>query len=767
MVKSTKSDKSILSAIILIIILAVCFAAAFGGVNKVAESSCADTLGETADNLALRVENSLQCDLEEMEVIADMLCVYRATEVAEYASYLNSFKQHRSICSLAVLLPDDEIIYPARPKFVFDGTPHFETEKTLAPYISERCGGENKYIYYAQPLCFSGDNDVGGILYGFIDLTSFPELFSTPVYDGQCQEYIIDGKNGDFLMDTWHDELGNMMALGERETKPGYDAHDMKSDVANGIGGYVVFRSKTTGEFFHSAYRPVGAGRFSVMITVPEGVVFADAEKIKRIFLVVAAADLVALAVYFFVLLAGVRKRERKSEMQLAKTVYMYDIQKILFEAYKDPGLLIRALKKTAEAASAEGAMLVSFNPSSAGDVYVWHSERSKLSANISAEDLCNKKDIIDRMKRGENVTLNGSDYEDTVKKGVRSTLLTPVLDNDAELVGILGVANVRYDNEENAELLEGISRDFMMALHDMESHKLIIKMGTIDPVTGLKNRAAYQGATKEFALINKGLICCVYIDANGLHELNNSLGHAAGDAMLRFVAAKLKAMFGEDVFRIGGDEFIVFLFDIESEKIEEMLRTLTDSIEQGGYSVSAGYSLLEAPVRIDRLVSAAEQQMYASKHLYYSEKKNVEKAREMNKKLERILLEKKDSDHFLKIIASYFLGVYVVNLVTDETRTIYVPDYFRKMLSRTDYKFSDALRLYAKEYVVPEDNDEFLKLFNYSSIERAFDDDGVLEIAYSKPNGDTINVRVFKSEDYTADKKETFWLFELHNNNN
>ncbi len=328
----------------------------------------------------------------------------------------------------------------------------------------------------------------------------------------------------------------------------------------------------------------------------------------------------------------------------------------------------------------------------------------------------------------------------------------------------ILGIANLKHENEESAELLEGISRDFMMALHDMASHKLIIKMGTIDSMTGLKNRAAYQNALKEFALINKGLICCIYIDANGLHDLNNSLGHAAGDAMLRYVAASIKSAFGEDTFRIGGDEFTAFLLDETPENVENMIHTLTAHIEEHGYSISAGCTIMQAPVRTDRLVSAAEQEMYTAKHRYYSQKKNAEKAREMNKKLERILLGKKDSDHFLKIIASYFLGVYVVNLLTDDTRTTYVPDYFSEMLRQTDYKFSEALRLYAKKYVVAEDNEKFLKLFDYSAMECAFSD-GALEIVYNKSNGDTINVRVFKSEDYSSEKKETFWLFDMHNN--
>ena len=52
----------------------------------------------------------------------------------------------------------------------------------------------------------------------------------------------------------------------------------------------------------------------------------------------------------------------------------------------------------------------------------------------------------------------------------------------------------------------------------------------------------------------------CVYIDANGLHELNNERGHEAGDLMLRFVAESLMEQFPKgSLCRVGGDEFVVF----------------------------------------------------------------------------------------------------------------------------------------------------------------------------------------------------------------
>ena len=50
-----------------------------------------------------------------------------------------------------------------------------------------------------------------------------------------------------------------------------------------------------------------------------------------------------------------------------------------------------------------------------------------------------------------------------------------------------------------------------------------------------------------------------VYIDVVGLHEINNHLGHKAGDGMLCAVAGAMQRMFPlADTYRIGGDEFVV-----------------------------------------------------------------------------------------------------------------------------------------------------------------------------------------------------------------
>ncbi len=58
-------------------------------------------------------------------------------------------------------------------------------------------------------------------------------------------------------------------------------------------------------------------------------------------------------------------------------------------------------------------------------------------------------------------------------------------------------------------------------------------KMATTDLLTNLKNRNAYEQILSQYNSKLPDSLSCIYADANGLHELNNSQGHAAGDRML------------------------------------------------------------------------------------------------------------------------------------------------------------------------------------------------------------------------------------------
>ena len=139
------------------------------------------------------------------------------------------------------------------------------------------------------------------------------------------------------------------------------------------------------------------------------------------------------------------------------------------------------------------------------------------------------------------------------------------------------------------------------------------------DLLTGLLNRNSYEKNVGDYPGRCRKSLTCIYIDANGLHALNDSKGHAAGDEILRTVAGALRDRFEEkDVYRIGGDEFVVFARDEDMESIRDKLEEAGGYLAERGYHVSIGLCRQERPIDMDALVKQAEAHMYTEKDCYY-----------------------------------------------------------------------------------------------------------------------------------------------------
>ncbi|MBR5337828.1 MAG: GGDEF domain-containing protein [Lachnospiraceae bacterium] len=140
------------------------------------------------------------------------------------------------------------------------------------------------------------------------------------------------------------------------------------------------------------------------------------------------------------------------------------------------------------------------------------------------------------------------------------------------------------------------------------------------DTLTKLKNRYYYERQLEVYADMDYESITCIYIDVNGLHEVNNEKGHEAGDDMLRRVALYISKIWGdENSYRIGGDEFVVFVFDKEKEDITGDVEGFGKALSTYGYSASVGYARGTGKVDdIQDLIRDAETEMYKAKKDHY-----------------------------------------------------------------------------------------------------------------------------------------------------
>ena len=221
------------------------------------------------------------------------------------------------------------------------------------------------------------------------------------------------------------------------------------------------------------------------------------------------------------------------------------------------------------------------------------------------------------------------------------------------------------------------------------------------DPLTGLLNRRRFERDLEWWGRNRPEALTCVYIDVVGLHEINNHLGHKAGDGMLCAVAGAMQRMFPlADTYRIGGDEFVVLWADHTGEQGAEAAARIKALLRESNYEISVGVHQIEPDENLEDGVDRAENAMRRDKEAYYRETGNLDQMRVLNEKLERILVEKRDMDMFLRAIAPRYIGVYAVDNDTGRMRSIVIPDRFRRIVKEAKGLFSPALARYAEEVV-------------------------------------------------------------------
>lgn len=174
--------------------------------------------------------------------------------------------------------------------------------------------------------------------------------------------------------------------------------------------------------------------------------------------------------------------------------------------------------------------------------------------------------------------------------------------------------------------LLEGKTLQFVMVKDVTEAKnkgKREYYLAYHDILTGLSNRAAFEIKIQEL-ISRKEMFDLVLLDLNKLKQINDTLGHQAGDHAIRYLATILQEAAGTEhhTARLGGDEFVLLLTIDKTESIIKQIRKqlaipmkLSNS-EQMTLSASIGISRYPLDGEImDELYSVADKRMYEEKH--------------------------------------------------------------------------------------------------------------------------------------------------------
>ncbi len=253
----------------------------------------------------------------------------------------------------------------------------------------------------------------------------------------------------------------------------------------------------------------------------------------------------------------------------------------------------------------------------------------TELVLERQAPVLLGKKDIQMLCESGERAA----------RKMLAASWLGVPLEEDGDVFGAIIIQS--YDdnvlfNQSDVELLTFVSNNISHAIkryeEKLEKERSLQKLALAsqrDPLTGLLNRTAFDETLEKAcaSIKSEHFIAVLFIDLDGFKLVNDTYGHAEGDSVLRSVAKLIKAETRacDAVGRIGGDEFVVMLADIESSaQAEDVAKRILDSIatfqSSNRLTVELGASIgiaiaSQGSACSKSLVERADAAMYNIKH--------------------------------------------------------------------------------------------------------------------------------------------------------
>lgn len=203
------------------------------------------------------------------------------------------------------------------------------------------------------------------------------------------------------------------------------------------------------------------------------------------------------------------------------------------------------------------------------------------------------------------------------LSQGIFSLLLVPLTGINGEIEGILGVTNPRK-NGDNEVLLQSASAYIEDEIIKSEYNEKLYKLSYTDGFTGLKNRQSYIEKLEEIKNSKAKNIGIIFSDINGLKKANDTFGHKAGDDLILKATDLLKKSFkGYEIFRIGGDEFVLIKTGLKKENFNLKIEAFLSDTENEN-TISIGEIWLENTSDIEENIKKADKKMYERKSEHY-----------------------------------------------------------------------------------------------------------------------------------------------------
>lgn len=602
------------------------------------EEECFNRLENASETMVQSIKNRVNDDLNYLRLIGkdfsneDHLPTYE-----EYKDRLSTFEDV-SLFERVDLLMKNNTLYTMHDEVQQIYTNEFLVLNSAAEYMdlvhTDTLTNKRSVNYYVPIL---QNETVVAYLVGVLQCDTLDDQFYTKILNGKTHNLIIDTTDGQVVMDNQDLNIDNIAS--DTDFKLLSPKKNVLKQIHSLKSGVVAFEKN--GEKKYLVYRPVGVCNWELLVTVNEEAAFASALTLKKNYMVMVICEILILLLYCGFYITKVRRISKKSnelteDLNVSNTLIQC-VRKLSNDLYKE-STIDEILQIICEFYQAERCYVLDLDMDNKKVNGIF--EYGKRHDDIHIENmvrLClGHTDLINQFFENqksyyiEDVTheipYTSPIYASFMQQKIHSIIVVPFMDNK-KIKGVFAVDNPKQ-NYYQKDFLESLCF-FIKTAMEREKEKTKLKnLSYVDSLTYAQNRNHFNEYLEQNRNKELHSLGVIYLDLNGLKEINDKMGHIAGDTLIISASYALQEIFLDNSYRVGGDEFVVIEQDVSELLFFDQYAKLLKRMKELEISVATGCVWKETCPNLSETLQEADQKMYEDKKRYYSLAENDRRRR-------------------------------------------------------------------------------------------------------------------------------------------
>lgn len=633
-----KQLTQLMPTLVVMVLILVLTVATYNISLRQEEEECFNRLENASETMVQSIKNRVNDDLNYLRLIGkdfsneDHLPTYE-----EYKDRLSTFEDV-SLFERVDLLMKNNTLYTMHDEVQQIYTNEFLVLNSTSEYMdrvhTDTLTNKRSVNYYVP---IQQNETVIAYLVGVFQCDTMDDQFYTKILNGKTHNSIIDTTDGQVVMDNQDLNIDNIAS--DTDFKLLLPKKNVLKQIHSLKSG--AFASEKNGEKKYFVYKPVGVCNWELLVMVNEEDAFANVLTLKNNYMIMVICEILILLLYCGFYITKVRRISKKSnelneDLNVSNTLIQC-VRKLSNDLYKE-STIDEILQIICEFYQAERCYVLDLDMDNKKVNGIF--EYGKRHDDIHIENmvrLClGHTDLINQFFENqksyyiEDVTheipYTSPIYSSFMQQKIHSIIVVPFMDHK-QIKGVFAVDNPKQ-NYYQKDFLESLCF-FIKTAMEREKEKTKLKnLSYVDSLTYAQNRNHFNEYLEQNRNKELHSLGVIYLDLNGLKEINDKMGHIAGDTLIISASYALQEIFLDNSYRVGGDEFVVIEQDVSELLFFDQYAKLLKRMKELEISVATGCVWKETCPNLSETLQEADQKMYEDKKRYYSLAENDRRRR-------------------------------------------------------------------------------------------------------------------------------------------